>query len=248
MMVVITTWLPRLACSQPGMNAQKPPNRAAPRIAAGTTRIQRQPAEIEADQRDAEAAEIGLALAADVEQAAVERDGDREPGEDEARGVEQRVADRLLVAEGAEHQQAERLQRVLAEHDDDQPGDQEGRAEVQERQEAQIDPARQLTRAPPSEMRLPWSSPPALTSHRRVTCIVRDRLAATIIRKLDVTPTSSVRTVGSSLEAQPTSLTIRISSGTQVAGRRCRSSRARTSPAFGIVSRASNASRATNCG
>ena len=114
-----------------------------------------QPAEIEGHQRDAQAAEIGLALAADVEQAAVERDGDGEPREDEARGVEQRVADRLLVAEGAEHQQAKRLERVFAEHDDDQPGYQEGRAEVQERQEAQIDPARQLARAPPSEMRPP---------------------------------------------------------------------------------------------
>ena len=69
MIVVITTWLPRLACSQPGMNAQKPPHSAAAMIASGTHERERQPAEIEADQRDAEAAEVGLALAADVEQA-----------------------------------------------------------------------------------------------------------------------------------------------------------------------------------
>ena len=37
MIVVITTWLPRRACSQPGMNAQKPPKAAAARIASGTT-------------------------------------------------------------------------------------------------------------------------------------------------------------------------------------------------------------------
>ena len=40
MIVVITTWLPRRACSQPGMNAQAPPNAAAPRIASGTTSSQ----------------------------------------------------------------------------------------------------------------------------------------------------------------------------------------------------------------
>ena len=33
MIVVMTTWLPRLACSQPGMNAQAAPNSAAPAIA-----------------------------------------------------------------------------------------------------------------------------------------------------------------------------------------------------------------------
>ena len=37
MIVVITTWLPRRACSQPGMNAQAPPNSAAAAIASGST-------------------------------------------------------------------------------------------------------------------------------------------------------------------------------------------------------------------
>ncbi|MCY1243728.1 hypothetical protein D9M72_567560 [compost metagenome] len=37
MMVVMTIWLPRLACSQPGRNAQAAPNRAEPMIASGKT-------------------------------------------------------------------------------------------------------------------------------------------------------------------------------------------------------------------
>ena len=55
----------------------------------------------QADERHAEAGDIGLALAADVEQAGMEGDRHREPGEDEVGGVEQREADALAVAEGA---------------------------------------------------------------------------------------------------------------------------------------------------
>jgi hypothetical protein len=46
-------------------------------------------------------ADIGLALAADVEQAAMKSDGDRKSGEDEVGGVVQGEADALAVAEGA---------------------------------------------------------------------------------------------------------------------------------------------------
>ena len=78
MMVVMTTWLPKRACSQAGMKAQAAPNRAAPRDRqredAATTAgcVSKR----ERDQRDAEAADIGLPLAADIEEAGVERHGD----------------------------------------------------------------------------------------------------------------------------------------------------------------------------
>ena len=108
---------------------------------------ERQPAEIEADQRDPEAAEVGLALAADVEQAAVEGDRDREPGEDEAGRVVERVADRLAVAERAIDQELDRLERVLAEQQHEQARDEERRRQVEQRQEPEIDPGRQLARA-----------------------------------------------------------------------------------------------------
>ncbi|MND09513.1 hypothetical protein D3C83_329070 [compost metagenome] len=39
MIVVMTTWLPRLACSQAGMSAQTAPKTAAARIASGSTTI-----------------------------------------------------------------------------------------------------------------------------------------------------------------------------------------------------------------
>ena len=55
----------------------------------------------EADDADAEAGDIGLALAADVEQAAMEGDGDRKTGEDEVRRVVERVAEAGAAAECA---------------------------------------------------------------------------------------------------------------------------------------------------
>ena len=155
MIVVITTWLPRRACSQPGMNAQAPPNAAAAEDRERHHEQPGQPAEIEADQGHAEAADIGLALAADVEQAAVEGDRDREAREDEAGGVEQRVADRLAIAEGAEDQELDRLERVLAEEQHDQAGDQERRGEVEQRQQPEVHPGRQLTRARGHQMCFP---------------------------------------------------------------------------------------------
>ena len=51
--------------------------------------------------RDAEAGDIGLAVAADVEQAGMEGDRDRKAGEDEVGGVEEREADALGIAERA---------------------------------------------------------------------------------------------------------------------------------------------------
>ena len=52
-----------------------------------------QEVEIEADERDAEAAEIGLALGADIEKPGMEGDREGKAGEDEVGRVEQRVAD-----------------------------------------------------------------------------------------------------------------------------------------------------------
>ena len=60
MIVVITTWLPRRACSQPGMNAQKPPNSGGREHRERHHEQPRQPAEIEADEGDTEAADDRL--------------------------------------------------------------------------------------------------------------------------------------------------------------------------------------------
>ena len=60
-----------------------------------------QEAEIERGERRAQAGDIGLALDADVEEARVKADRDREAGEDEAGGVIEREADAFEIAERA---------------------------------------------------------------------------------------------------------------------------------------------------
>ena len=81
MIVVMTMWLPRLAWRYAGMKAQAAP--AARRRAENCRQRPGQPAEIEGDQPDGQAADIGLSFPADVEQPAVERHRDRQTGEDE---------------------------------------------------------------------------------------------------------------------------------------------------------------------
>ena len=146
MIVVITTWLPRLACSQPGISPQTPPNRAAARIASGMLRDARQPAQIDPDQPQPEPAQIGLPLAADVEQPGMEGQRHRQPGEDQVGGVVERVAHRLAIAEGAVDQGLDGLDRALADQDDDEAGDQERQRQVEQRQEAIVGPGGQLAR------------------------------------------------------------------------------------------------------
>ena len=120
MMVVMTMWLPRFACSQAGINAQAAPKAKAATVAEQPVQPPRQRRiEGEADERHAEAADIGLPLAADVEQAGMEGDRDRQAGEDEVGGVEQREADALAIAERAVEHEPHGLERVLADDQDD---------------------------------------------------------------------------------------------------------------------------------
>ena len=126
MIVVITTWLPRRACSQPGI---KPPDAAEQ--GGGQHRQRhaqdaRQPAQIDRRPAPARARQIGLPLATDVEQPGMEGQRHGEAGEDQVGGVVERVADRLAVAEGAVDQHLHGLERALADDDDDQAGDEEG--------------------------------------------------------------------------------------------------------------------------
>ena len=88
MIVVMTTWLPRLACSQPGMKAQTAPKAVAARMASGSGEDARQPGKARQASATPMPAIVGLALAADVEQAGMEGDRDGEAGEDEIRRVD----------------------------------------------------------------------------------------------------------------------------------------------------------------
>jgi hypothetical protein len=120
MMVVMTMWLPRQACSQAGTR----PSRAkrGGRDDADRDQDRRRQVAVEGQHGEpaAQAADIGLALAADIEQAAMEGDGHGKPGEDEVGRVVERVADRLRRADRARHQQAQGVQWIDADqaHDD----------------------------------------------------------------------------------------------------------------------------------
>ena len=95
------------------------------------------------DKRRAEAPDIGLALSADVEQTGMETDRDREPGKDEARRVEQRVADSFEIAERAEDEALDGLQRILANRQHDEARDNKSGGDVDERDERDIRPSGQ---------------------------------------------------------------------------------------------------------
>ena len=134
-------------CLQPA--GQERPGGAEQRRAGDPERDQEQAgqgAEVEADERRAEAGDRRLPLAADVEQPGMVGDRDREAGEDEIRGVEQREAERLARAEAARDQEPRRGERVLADAEHHEPGDQERRRDRRRRDEGKVGEARQLRR------------------------------------------------------------------------------------------------------
>ena len=94
------------------------------------------------DQRRAEARDIGLPLDADVEQAGVEADRHRKAGEDEAGRVIKREADALEIAERAGDQDLHRFERVLADRQHDEAGNDEGGRDVDERNQRDVGPLR----------------------------------------------------------------------------------------------------------
>src|SRR3546814_4462531 len=67
-------------------------------------------------ERGAEAADVGLPLAADIEQAGVEGDGHGEAGEHEVCGVVEGVADGEVIAKGAVEDDLHREHRRSEEH------------------------------------------------------------------------------------------------------------------------------------
>jgi hypothetical protein len=95
-------------------------------------------------QARAQAAHDGLPLAADVEQAAMEGDGHRQPREHEGGGVVQRVADAGRRAEGALGQQREHLGGVEAHEQRHAAGHQQRDGQVDGGQQGHVHPARQF--------------------------------------------------------------------------------------------------------
>ena len=101
------------------------------------------PGNRQADQRDAQAPEGGLAFAPDVEEPRVKGDRRAESREDEIRRVEQRVAPTVARSERTGDHEPQRLERVQSEIEDHQSGDHERDQDRQKRDQDRIGPFRQ---------------------------------------------------------------------------------------------------------
>src|SRR6185436_6755525 len=150
----------------------------------------RQVRERDADPGGRERRDVQLSLGADVQQAATERDRDRQAGEDQWRREEQRVADAVRPREGAAEQEAIRLDGTVAdERDDHRAG--EKRAQDGQRRKEQV--AKNLHARPPVISR-PISS-----------CVARDGSTSPATRPLCRTSRRSASAVTSSSSADTSS-------------------------------------------
>ena len=102
-----------------------------------------QEAEMEGDERGAEARDVGLPFDADIEEAGVKADRDREPGENETRRVIEREADAFEIAERAGDEDLHRLERILADRQHDETGYDKGGGDVDQRDQRDVGPGRQ---------------------------------------------------------------------------------------------------------
>ena len=99
-----------------------------------------QEGQIERDERGAEARDIGLPLDADIEQPSVKTDRDREAGENKACRIIEGEADAFEVAERADDENLDRLDRVLADGEHDKPGNEECGGDIEQRDQRDVGP------------------------------------------------------------------------------------------------------------
>src|SRR5271155_2559363 len=130
-----------------------------------------QEAEIERGQSGAEPRDIGLALDADVEEAGMETDRDREASEDEAGGVIEREAEPLEIPDRARDQDLDGFERILADRQNDKAGNEEGRRDVEQRDQRDVRPRGQRTKGRAHNLFSPcgrrWPEGPDEGSHRK---------------------------------------------------------------------------------
>ncbi len=98
MMVVMTSWAPVRAFNNPASPAQTAPPTIPPRITSGDVDDRRR-REREADPERDHAADVHLAVGADVEQPGLEADRDGETGQDQRCRGEERLGDRTTRSE-----------------------------------------------------------------------------------------------------------------------------------------------------
>ena len=77
-----------------------------------------------------------------LKSAGVEADRDREAGEDETRRVVEREADAFEIAQRAGDENLHRLERIFADRQHDEAGNDEGRSDIDERDQRDVGPIR----------------------------------------------------------------------------------------------------------
>ena len=113
-------------------------------MASGMSDGPGQELEAEAHGGGTDARHVGLALAADVEQAGMEGHRHGQAGEDEVGGVVEQVAPALERAHRALQHDPHGLERILADDEDDEARDQQRHGEVEQRDQPDIHPGRQF--------------------------------------------------------------------------------------------------------
>ena len=116
-------------------------------MARGTDDRPGQEPEAEAHDRRTQPGEIGLAFAADIEEAGMEGDRNGKAGEDEIGGVVEQIAPALQAADRAFQHDPHGFERIFADDDNDQAGDEERHSEIEQRNERDIHPGREVHRA-----------------------------------------------------------------------------------------------------
>ncbi len=86
MMVVTTSWAPRVALRKPGMKPQNAPNSSPAASDSGMAMMPGCSRQLDADDDGAEGAHQELSLRPDVEQAGLERQADRQAAEQQRHG------------------------------------------------------------------------------------------------------------------------------------------------------------------
>ena len=111
MIVVTTSWAPETAFRKPGMKPHAAPKIIPAISETGIAMMRRALPQLDADDDRAQRAHQELALDADVEQAGLEAEADRQAAEEQRHRVVERVDDGPLGADRARHERAVGVER-----------------------------------------------------------------------------------------------------------------------------------------
>ena len=137
-------WLPRFTCSTPGHPGPEGADRHGSQNGKRDHDGPGQEFKAQTYNCSASAGHVGLALAADVEKAGMEGNGNRKAGEDEVGGVVEKIAPALERAHGALEHDPHGFQRIFANDQHHQAGDHQGEQQIEKRDQGHVNPDRKL--------------------------------------------------------------------------------------------------------